>query len=201
MQIERLAKAGSQTRDLSRLEQARRSTADVERRHARPTEALALAPDLELESLHVPRPKRAPRRRRREVAIGTSRSAERDVDVEPERCGRATRRNPLYARNPVPSGRGPLARGGPRRVARASLVSHRYPVHLRIAPRRSGSSASADSSDVFPRSTSHSRDSCTKARRCEGRQSDSSTTRSSPNSGSRSTYAMFRSTSRAPDTP
>src|SRR5512132_3854538 len=59
--------------------------------------------------------------------------------------------------------------------------------HLRIDPRRSGSSASALSSAVFARSTSHSRDSLTNARRCEGRHSASVTTRSSPKSGSNST--------------
>src|SRR5688572_26337800 len=47
---------------------------------------------------------------------------------------RARRRNPLFARYPVPAGRGPLARGGPRRRAPASLA--RYVFDDRGVPAR-----------------------------------------------------------------
>ncbi len=59
--------------------------------------------------------------------------------------------------------------------------------HLRIAPSGSGSSASTERSAVFPRSSSHSRDSWTNASRWLGFHSASLTTRSSPNSGRRRT--------------
>src|SRR5437773_4177014 len=73
--------------------------------------------------------------------------------------------------------------------------------HRLVPLRGSGRSASADSSAGLPRPMSQSRDPCANARRWLGFHEASSTTRSSPNSGSRSTYAVWRATRRAPDTP
>src|SRR5258705_3644132 len=64
------------------------------------------------------------------------------------------------------------------------------PAGHRVTPSGFGSSASEDSSAVRPRSMSHSRDSCTNARRWLGFQSVSATMRSSPKSGRSSTYAV-----------
>src|SRR5439155_1576220 len=81
-QVEGVAERRTQARDLLRLQQARCTASDVERRDPRPPQAQALAPDLDVESFHIPRPKRAPRWSRREVTVRAPSSAERDVHIE-----------------------------------------------------------------------------------------------------------------------
>src|SRR5438105_1514890 len=93
-----------------------------------------------------------------------------------------------------------VARAEGRRRRRGSEIAVRAPrstegyVHVeadppghRVTPNGFGRSASAESSAVRPRSMSHSRDSCTNARRWLGLQSVSATIRSSPKSGRSST--------------
>ena len=81
-QVESVAERRPQARDLIRLQQARCTASDVERRDPRPPQTQALAPDLDVESFHIPRPKRAPRGGRREVTVRAPSSAERDVHIE-----------------------------------------------------------------------------------------------------------------------
>src|SRR5207249_6014380 len=69
------------------------------------------------------------------------------------------------------------------RSAERDVYIQADPLSHRVTPRGLGSTASADSSAVRPRSRSHSRDSWTKARRWLGCQSLSVAMRSSPKSG------------------
>src|SRR5687767_12705084 len=79
--LERVAHGGRERRDLIRLEQARRTAADVDRAKARAAQGPALAPDLSGERFDIPLPQLRRRRRRREVAVRAARRAERDVHV------------------------------------------------------------------------------------------------------------------------
>src|SRR5207245_5995371 len=98
--VEGAAQGRRERRDLGRLEEARRPAAEVQGVHPRMTERLALARDLLSKCGEVLTPELAQRRCCGVVAVGATRSTERDVHIEAE--GRGPPRAPARRRGPRP---------------------------------------------------------------------------------------------------